>query len=100
MTLLVLPGLVAVVASIAAALTHRRLRPSTAAPMLAAVSFASALAVFWSLILLAIGFMAHVAWFADLHTWCSTIGVGHDAVPPVAGVVALGLLAAMTASVL
>lgn len=100
MTVLLLPGVVAVVVSIGAAAVHHRLRPSAAAPVLALVSAATALAVVWSLILLAIGFLAHVAWLADLAVWCRTVGFAHDAVPPAAGAASIVLLVAMASSLI
>lgn len=93
MTALLLPGLLAVAASLTAAGVHRRLRPSVAAPVLALVSVATALSVAWSLALLAVGFVAHLAWAADLRAWCQVLGVAHDAVPPAAGILStVGLL--------
>lgn len=97
MTALLLPGLFAVVASLTAAGVHRRLRPSLAAPLLALVSVATALAVVWSLALLAVGFVAHLAWAAELPSWCRALSVAHDAVPPAAGVISLVTLTAMAA---
>ena len=99
MTALLLPGVLAVVASLAAAAVHRRLRPSVAAPLLALASVATALAVVWSLALLAVGFVAHLAWAAHLRSWCRAVGVAHDAVPPSAGVVSLVALMAMAVAV-
>jgi Zn-dependent protease with chaperone function len=99
-TALLLPGLVAAVASMTAAMVHRWLRPSTAAPVLALVSVATALAVVWSLVLLAVGFLAHVAWLANVAAWCRTIDVAHVAVPPAAGLMSIGLLATMGCSML
>ena len=98
MTALLLPGLLAVAASLTAAGVHRRLRPSLAAPLLALASVATALAVVWSLALLAVGFVAHLAWAADLRSWCRAVGVAHDAVPPLAGVASLIALTAMAAA--
>lgn len=100
MTTLLLPGVLAVVASFSAAAAHRRLRPSAAAPVLTFVSIATALAVLWSLVLLAIGFLAHVTWLTSLAAWCRTVGLAHDAVPPAAGLASLMLLVAMGASLL
>ena len=95
MTALLLPGLVAALASVTAAFVHRWLRPSTAAPVLALVAVATALAVVWSLVLLAVGFLAHVAWLANMAAWCRTIGVAHVAVPPAAGIMSVVLLTSM-----
>lgn len=99
MTSLLLPGLLAVAASLTAAGVHRRLRPSVAAPVLAMVSVATALSVVWSLSLLAVGFVAHLAWAADLRAWCQALGVAHDAVPPAAGIVSTVALLAMAGAV-
>lgn len=98
MIALILPGVTGVIASLAAAAAHRRLRPSAAAPVLAFVSVTTVLAVVWSLVLLAAGLFAHVAWLTSLEVWCRTVGLAHDAVPPIVGAVAATLLAAMTAS--
>lgn len=95
MTVLLLPGLIALVASLSVGGVHRRLRPSLAAPLLAVVSVASALAVVWSLALLAVGFLAHLAWATELPPWCRALGLAHRAVPPGAGVAALVALTAM-----
>jgi beta-lactamase regulating signal transducer with metallopeptidase domain len=95
---LILPGVMAVLASVVAAAAHRRLRPSTAAPVLAIVSITTVLAVVWSLVLLAAGLLAHVAWLTRLEVWCRTVGLAHDSVPPIAGGIAALLLAAMSAS--
>lgn len=100
MTTLLLPGLIAALASVTAASVHRWLRPSTAAPALALVSVATALAVVWSLVMLAVGFLAHIAWLADMAAWCRTVGVAHVAVPPAAGLMSIVVLAGMLWSVL
>lgn len=97
---LLLPALLAVAASLTAAVVHRGLRPSVAAPALALVSVATALAVVWSLALLATGFVAHLAWATHLRPWCRALGVAHDAVPPAAGVLSFVALAAMAVAVI
>lgn len=98
MITLILPGVTGVAASLAAVAVHQRLRPSAAAPVLAFVSITTVLAVVWSLVLLAAGLLAHVAWLTSFEVWCRTVGLAHDAVPPLAGFVAALLLVAMGAS--
>ena len=100
MIALLLPGFLALAASLSAAAVHRRLKPSIAAPALASVSAATALAIVWSVVLLAIGFLARLAWLADLALWCPTVSVARDAVPPAAGAASLPLLVAMGASLI
>lgn len=99
MTRLLLPGAIAFAVSLTAAGVHRRLRPCVAAPVLAVVSVATALSVVWSLALLAVGYVAHVAWATSLPAWCRALGVAHDAVPPAAGLAAAAALVAMVAAV-
>lgn len=99
MTALLLPGLFAVVASLTAGAAHRCLRPAVAAPVLALASVATALAVVWSLVLLSMGAIAHVAWATGLRAWCRAVGVAHDTVPPAAGLMSLIALVAMAAAV-
>ena len=99
MILLVIPGVVAVVASLAAALLHRRLRPAVAVPVLTMLSTMSALAVLWSLALLAVGFVGHIAWISERAAWCRALAHAHDAIPPVAGIAAIGALAASVLSI-
>jgi len=95
---LLLPGAIAMLASFAAAASHRRIRPSAAAPVLAFVSLTTTLAVVWSLVLLSLGFVAHIAWLTELAVWCRTVGLAHEAVPPLAGVAAIVLLLTMCVS--
>lgn len=99
MILLIVPGVTAVVASLAAALLHRRLRPAVAAPILTMLSTMSALAVVWSLSLLAVGFVGHIAWISERAEWCQALTHAHDAIPPVAGVAAVVALAACATSI-
>lgn len=98
MIALILPGVTGVVASLAAAAAHRRLRPSAAAPVLAFVSVTTVLAVAWSLILLTAGLFAHVAWLTDFELWCRTVGLAHESVPPIVGLIAAVTLTVMAAS--
>ena len=99
MILLVVPGVVAVAASLAAALLHRRLRPAVVVPVLTLVSSMSALAVLWSLALLVVGSVGHLAWISERAGWCRALAHAHDAIPPVAGMAALGALAASALSI-
>lgn len=87
--------MLAATASIIAAGLHRHLRPWVAAPMLVLVSLATALAVVWSLTLLTVGFVAHLAWAADLRAWCRALGLAHDTVPPAFGIASLVALSTM-----
>jgi hypothetical protein len=98
--LLVVPGVTAVVASLAAALLHRRLRPAVAVPVLTALSTMSALAVLWSLALLVVGFVGHVAWVSERAGWCRALAHAHDAIPPAVGIAAFGALAASVLSII
>lgn len=95
MIALVAPGLIAALASATGALVHRRLRPSIAASVLATTTAVTALTVVWSLAILSMGFLAHLAWAAGLRAWCQALGVAHDAVPPAAGALALLVLTSM-----
>jgi hypothetical protein len=97
--LLVIPGAIAVAASLAAALLHRRLRPATAVPVLTLLSTTSALAVLWSLVLLAVGLVGHLAWVSERAAWCLALAHAHDAVPPIAGIAAVAALVASAASI-
>jgi hypothetical protein len=97
--LFVVPGVIAVVTSLAAALLHRRLRPAVAVPVLTMLSMMSALAVLWSLALLVVGFVGHIAWISERASWCRTLAHAHDAIPPVAGVAAIAALAASASSI-
>lgn len=99
MILLVVPGAVAVVASLAAALLHRRLRPAVAVPVLTILSTVSALAVLWSLALLVVGFVGHVAWISERVGWCRALAHAHDAIPPAAGIAALVAIVASVHSI-
>ena len=99
MILLVVPGVVAVVASLGAALLHRRLRPAVAVPVLTGLSTMSALAVLWSLVLLVVGFVGHIAWISERAGWCRALAHAHDAIPPAAGIAAIGALAASALSI-
>ena len=100
MILLVVPGVTAVAASLAAALLHRRLRPAVAVPTLTLLSTLSALAVLWSLILLVVGFVGHVAWISERAAWCRSLAHAHDAIPPAAGIAAGVALAASALSII
>lgn len=99
MILLVVPGVIAVAASLAAALLHRRLRPAVAVPVLTTLSTVSALAVLWSLALLVVGFVGHIAWISERAGWCRALAHAHDAIPPVAGIAAIAALAASAFSI-
>lgn len=94
MILLVVPGVTAVAASLAAALLHRRLRPSVAVPVLTMLSAMSALALLWSFALLVVGFVGHIAWISERVAWCLALAHAHDAVPPAAGIAAIVVLTA------
>lgn len=100
MILLVVPGAIAMTAGLVSALLHRRLRPAVAVPVLTISAAMSALAVMWSLLLLAVGYLGHVAWIAERFAWCRTLAHAHDAIPPGAGIVAIIVLAASALSIL
>lgn len=99
MIFLVVPGVTAVAASLAAALLHRRLRPAVAVPVLTVLSTMSALAVLWSLALLVVGFIGHIAWLSERAAWCRALAHAHDAIPPAAGIAAIGALVASALSI-
>jgi hypothetical protein len=98
--LLVVPGVTAVAASLAAALLHRRLRPAVAVPILTLLSTMGALAVLWSLVLLVVGFVGHIAWISERAAWCRALAHAHDAIPPAAGVAAIVALVASALSII
>jgi Zn-dependent protease with chaperone function len=87
------PAAMALLASFAAGLLHRRLQPALAVPVLAGLCALSALSVLWVLVLLTLGFLSHVAWVAQVMSWCSAVNHAHHAVPPVVGAAASAALA-------
>lgn len=99
MIILVIPSVAAVAATLVAAFGHRRLAPAVAVPVLTGLSTMSALAVLWSLALLVVGFVGHIAWISERAGLCRAVAHAHDAIPPAAGIAAIGALAASTLSV-
>jgi len=96
---LVLPSLLAVVTGLGAGVMQSRLRSSTAVRVMTLLAAVSALGVAWGLFLIAGGFLVQVPWLAERAGWCRRVLDAHDTVPPLAGVGALVVLAAMAAAV-
>jgi len=86
---ILLPALIAAVAGTMATATHRRLRPHVAARLMVVTIAAVAVAVVPAMLVLGLGFVAHLPWFGGALAWCrDALGLHHQ-IPPWLGVPAV-----------
>jgi Zn-dependent protease with chaperone function len=94
---LVLPGVVAALVGAAAGMLQRRLPPAFAVRALTLLAVVVAGAAATSLLMLAVGSVAHLAWLESRLGFCPSLG-GHHTVPGVFGLVGAAGLGAMFAA--
>ncbi len=90
---LVVPLLTALVVALATTALHRRVRPQLSAAMLTGAILGVAAAAVPTMIVLTVGFLAHLPYFGGGFEWCQTVLGFHASVNPWLGAIATGLLA-------
>lgn len=89
---LIVPLFAAAVAGVAATAMHRRLPSRLAAPLLAATVAAVTFAVAPAIVVVAMGYLAHLPWLSGAFAWCrDALGI-HTPIPGWLGLPAVGLL--------
>ena len=94
---ILLPALLAAIAGALATASHRQLRPHIGARLMAVTIAAVAVAVVPAMLVLALGFVAHLPWFGGAIAWCrDALGLHHQipawlGVPAVAACVVGGI---------
>ena len=87
---ILLPALLAAVAGTLATASHRQLRPHVGARLMAVTIAAVAVAVVPAMLVLALGFIAHLPWFGGAIAWCrDALGLHHHHIPAWLGVPAV-----------
>jgi Zn-dependent protease with chaperone function len=89
---LLTPAFVAAVAGLLTTASHRRLRPPVSARLVVLTMVAVAVAVAPAIVLLALGYIAHLPWFGGALAWCRHGLALHRDVPAWLGLAAVGLL--------
>lgn len=86
---LLVPAFASVVAGIIAAAAHRRLRPDVGARLLAITAVSVVLAFVPAMVVLAVGYVAHLPWFGGAMAWCRDALGLHESIPTWLGLPAL-----------
>jgi beta-lactamase regulating signal transducer with metallopeptidase domain len=91
---LIIPLVVAAVVAVVATATHRRLRPSVATPLLTGTIVAVVFAAAPAMLVVAVGYLAHLSVLSGMLAWCREALGLHQAIPVWIGLPAVAVLVA------